>query len=183
MKLRIKKTRGKTWAKLQHDDFVDDKFLNEVGKLLVDSIIYEAAKDFAKQGHGPTPRGQPEGLPRSVKFFDSFGYTVKGDSVEIYSTWPFIERMVATRGENGKDPGPYRMTWLTQEAGVPVAKMTDEDGKVIFRTTPMFKRDAWIHPGFERYTFVRRGYERARRQMDKLIDKRVSQVLEETPIV
>lgn len=176
MTVRIKRTFGKTWAKLNDGDFFDEKFLGRVGDMLVDAIVFEAGKDFAKQGNSPTPRGEAEGIPRSLRFFDSFGHKiVKGTQVEIFCTWPWIEQIVQGRP-------PYPMTWLTHQAGISKWGIRQSDQKVLIKTTPLGSQDAWIHPGFRKHTFVRRGYDRARRQMKSLLNERVAKVLSNTPV-
>lgn len=170
MQIRIKRTHGKTWATMKDEDFVDDKFLKKIGVILVESIVFEAGKDFAKQGSRPTPIGHPEGIPRTLRFFDSFGYRVKNSSIEIYSTWPWIDQIIKGRS-------PYPMEWLTKEAGVNAVPMRQPDGTVLIRSTPRMAKDAWIHPGFAKNNFVRRGYERARRQMAAELKKQVNKVL------
>jgi len=171
VEFKIKRTSGKTWGSMTGDDFVDEAFLKKIGDLLVESIVYEAGKDFAKQGNRKTPRGFPEGIPRSVKFFDSFSYRIKnGKSVEVLSNWPWISQI--TEGRSA-----YPMEWLTQQEGVSRVPMPQDDGTVLIRTTPATSQDAWIHPGFRKHSFIRRGYDRARRQMDKLIKEQVVKVL------
>jgi hypothetical protein len=178
MQIRLKRTAGKTWAKLKGDDFITQDFLNDIGDLLVESIVYEAGKDFAKQGNEPTPVGDPEGIPRSVRFFDSFKYKtfLQKGRVEVYSTWPWINQIIEGRR-------PYPMEWLTQQEGLSKVPMKQPDGTVLIRTTPATKSEAWIHPGFQKHTFVRRGYEKARRKMDKRLEKAVLDTLMKTPIV
>lgn len=171
MKFKVKRTAGKTWANAKDEDYVDEAFLKKIGTLLVDSIVYEAGKDFAKQGNSPTPKGEAEGLPGSLNFFDSFTYEIKnGKTVIVYSSWPWIEQL--TEGRRA-----YPMTWLTQQAGVSKVPMQQKDGTVLIRTTPTSPQEAWIHPGFQKHTFIRRGYDRARRQMDKLLQEQVIKVL------
>lgn len=170
MEFRIKRTSGKTWANMRDEDFVDQAFLKQVGEMLVESIVYEAGRDFAKQGNKPTATGRPEGIPGSVKFFDSFSYKIVGKRIEIWSSWPWIEQI--TEGRR-----PYPMDWLTRQEGVSRVPMKGPRGTVLIKTTPTSPRDAWIHPGFRKHNFVRRGYERARRKMDELIQKQVVKVL------
>lgn len=178
VEIRIKRTYGKTWAGLENKDFVTPEFLNKVGEMLVDAIVFEAGKDFAKQGNTPTPRGQPEGIPGSVAFFDSFKYRVvsRGSRVEIYSTWPWIDQIIEGRE-------PYPMEWLTQQEGVSRVPMKQPDGTVLIRTTPASPQDAWVHPGFQKHTFVRRAYEKSRRKMKSLLEQQVLKTLKGTPIL
>lgn len=179
MEFRVKKTAGKTWATLKNDDFVDEAFLKQIGELLVESIVYEAGKDFAKQGNRRTPVGAPEGIPRSVEFFNSFKYRIKqgrnGKAIEVYSTWPWIQQVIEGRR-------PYPMEWLTQQAGVSRVPMKQDDGTVLIRSTPVSADNAWIHPGFKKHTFIRRGYENARRKMKKLLADQVTKVLSGTNV-
>lgn len=155
---------------MKDEDFVDDEFLKKIGEILVESIVFEAGKDFAKQGSRPTPRGDPEGIPRTLRFFDSFHYRVKNNSVEIYSTWPWIDQIIKGRS-------PYPMEWLTKQEGVNFVPMQQPDGTVLIRSTPRMAKDAWMHPGFRKNNFVRRGYERARRQMAETLKQQVNKVL------
>lgn len=184
--VKIKHTRGKTWAKLKSDDFITPEFLEKVGELLLESIVFEAGKDFAKQGNRPTPRGEPEGIPRSVRFFDSFSYKVVNNTVEIHSDWPWIDQIIEGRPA-------YDMDWLRRDSaarGDPInpAKLNVEGrSRVIFRTTPGMGKDggvqrSWVHPGFRKHNFLRRGYEKARKKVDKMLEKQVEKVLNETPI-
>lgn len=191
MEFRIKKTAGKTWANLESEDFIDDAFLNEIGKLLVESIVYEAAKDFAKQGNKPTPVGSPEGIPRSVRFFDSFKYKINGTVVEIYSDWDTYlnskheakidsANSVAGAISDGKGRRPFEMKGVRRPAWKRV--MVVNAGNMEYRMAPGKDQAPWIHPGFQKNTFVRRGYERARRQMKKMLAEQVKKVLTKTPI-
>jgi len=178
MEFRIKRTRGQTWAQLESEDFIDSAFLNEIGELLVESIIYEAAKDFSKQGSTRTPVGDQEGIPGSLGFFNSFKHRVldQKQQVEIYSTWPWIDQIIEGRR-------PYPMEWLTQQAGVSRVPMAQPDGTVLIRSTPATGDKAWIHPGFKKHNFVRRGYERARQRMEETLRKQVEKTLRNTSIV
>jgi hypothetical protein len=201
MEIRIKRTSGKTWAKLTGKDVFDARFLREIGELLVESIVFEAGKDFAKQGSRPTPRGEPEGIPRSLRFFDSFSYEIKGQSVEIYTDWDeYLNQRynakikpghsVAQAITGGKNPRPFEMKGVKRPGWKRVLMVSG--GTMVYRQAPGTiqtgkdagdNRPLWIHPGFQKHTFIRRGYDRARRQMDELIKKRVVKVFSETPPV
>lgn len=175
--IRIKHTSGKTWANAESKDFITDAFLKQIGEMLVEAVVFEAGKDFAKQGNKPTPPGQPEGIPRSVSFFDSFSYKINSSKgrVDIYSSWPWIDQLIDGRK-------PYPMEWLTQQEGVSRVPMRQPDGTVLIRSTPANAAGAWIHPGFQKHTFLRRAYEKSRRKMMKMLEKQVVQVLQGMPI-
>ena len=53
------------------------------------------------------------------------------------------------------------MTWLTGPR-VKTVPLVTQEGRVIFRTAPLTTSDAWIHPGFLRYTFIERGVAKGR---------------------
>lgn len=167
---KVRTTRGKTWAQLESDDYITDEFLRQVGRLLVASVVFEARKDLAKQGNGPTPKGMAEGLPASERFFKSFYFKIEDQSVVLYSSWPQIEQLVEGRRA-------YPMEWLTRQAGVSRVPMKGPDGTILIRTTPRTPQEAWVHPGFKKHNFLRRGYERARKQMTKLLEQQVVKTL------
>jgi hypothetical protein len=160
-KHRVRGVYGGAWGKLVAGDYKPNQAtLRKLGRALVDHIVKEAQKDFNAQ---PEPaRGRPEGLPDSKKFYESFSFRVKGSTVEILSNWPTIDPIL-----EGRDP--YPMTWLTQDKGVGIVPLIDPTNKVIFRMAPANSAEAWIHPGFEKHNFMRRGVEKARAQMADLI--------------
>lgn len=130
--------------------------MDKLGRILLASVLHELRKELAQQGNRPTPVGMPQGLPISPRFMSSFRYEIRmpEGAIEILSTWPWIDQIVEGRP-------PYPMEWLTQEAGVPVVPMEDSTGRVLFRTTPKIREDAWEHPGWKKHTFVSKGVERA----------------------
>lgn len=139
---------------------LDRTVLEQIGKILVDSVVLEARKDFAKQRK--VPHG-PVGLPDTEDFFKSFSYQISGKStVEVVSTWPFIKQVT-----EGRDP--FRMEWLTQQNGVNVVPLIDKTGQVIFRMAPLNLGHAWIHPGFARHTFIQRGIRKGREKAMKIL--------------
>ena len=173
--IKLRMTRGRTWANCTEDDFLTPAFMKRIGRLLLKSVIFEARKDLAKQGGRRTPTGEPEGIPDDEAFFKSFSFKIKGKTVEIHSSWPQIEQI--TEGRR-----PYPMDWLTQQAGISRFPMKGEDGTVLIRTTPTTSDDAWVHPGFRKNNFIRRGYERGRREMDQKLQEHVMKTLQGMPI-
>jgi len=143
--------------------------LKRAGEIFLKSIKKEIQKDMAKTA-GLRGRGKPVPIPDSVKFVDSFSYRIKGKStIEITSNWPTAEahlvvparRITDLRGDDIRATNTYKMTWL---AGFPrrTIPLVTQEGRVIFRTTPLRTADAWIHPGFIRYTFIERGVSKGR---------------------
>jgi len=139
--LRLRKVYGKPWSKLADGVPLSRDVLDRLGKALVDAIVREARKDLAKQGMSPTPKGQPEGLPVSDSFFDSFSYEIVGEStVAVTSTWPWVEQHV-----EGRDP--YPMKWLTRQNGVNAVPMVQPNGTVLVRYAPSASRTRGFTPG------------------------------------
>lgn len=139
---------------LTHDEFFEKRFLEDVGNACLHFIIKEAKADLTKQGG---QKGKPEGIPNDPKFFESFGFEITNEgSIEIYSTWPWIDQIIEGRK-------PYPMKWLTQPKvkKVPFSKKTP-----LIRSAPG-SREAWIHPGFKSHNFIQRGVEQALSRLNK----------------
>ena len=137
--------------------------LKKAAEIILKSIKKEIMKDMAKSA-GLRGRGKPVPMPDSRKFVDSFSWNVSGKStIEIRSTWPTASAHTSVPGEGGnkKATKPYPMTWLTRPQVKTVPIITQE-GRVIFRTAPLTTTNAWIHPGFLRYTFIERGVKKGR---------------------
>jgi len=147
---------------------LDRSVFEKIGEILVESVVTEARKDFAKQRKTP---GAPVGLPDSADFFKSFSYRLVGKStLEVVSTWPFIKQVT-----EGRDP--FRMDWLTGQNGVNVVPLIDKTGQVIFRMAPLNLGNAWIHPGFARHTFIQRGIRKGREKAMQLLAEEARKVL------
>lgn len=123
-------------------------------------------------------------LPKSEDFFKSFSYRIVGSStVKILSNWPWMEiyqNLAKQSGEKdlafGK-PRPFRMDWLTQQRGIKKVPMVTKTGDVIVRTAPLKVKDAWIHPGIARHTFVNKGMMRAREAfIQELVAKQAQRI-------
>ena len=104
---RIRGTYGKTWERLMDGMELDRKWLDKIGKILVEEIVQQARIDSAKA------RGLKAGnmIPRDPKFFQSFSHNIRGRStIEIISTWPGITDLTEGRG-------PFPMEWLRRKVG------------------------------------------------------------------
>ena len=186
-KRRVRGVYGGAWSKLA-DIPISKDVLEKLAKCLIDSIIKEARKDFAKRGwSGKDPMKGPD-------IWDSFDFRISGErTIEVTSTFYGLKELAA-----GKIP-ERRMTWMTQqgvgapfdrekpkepkkEPGKPVMWMRHppksrrkdnpkaplvvplktKDGMVVFRTAPLTFADAWIHPGIAKFTFLQRGIRKGR---------------------
>lgn len=125
---------------------LDLETLRRVGKNVVQAVVQEAKADAARQR---AMRGKPSGVPHSPEFYDSFGYRVVGQHVELTCSWPTIDLLVS-------GAKPFPLDHLTREAGVPVVPVKS-GSRVIFRTTPATRAEAWVHPGFASHEFITRG--------------------------
>ena len=146
--------------------------LKKAAEIILDSIKKEIKKDMAKAA-GLRGRGKPVPIPDSVKFVDSFSWRVKGSStIEITSDWPTaVAHTISPDGDQAKATKPYPMTWLTGPR-IKTVPLVTQEGRVIFRSAPLTTANAWIHPGFLRYTFIERGVKKGRvRVMEEMAEE------------
>ena len=176
MSLELKPVRsvyGTPWSRLAKGVPLSRKILNRLGRILVQEIVREGKKDFAKQGRKATPIGEPEGIPKSRNFWKSFRFKVRGSkTIEIFSDWEWIDQIL-----EGRDP--YPMPWLTQDRGIVKVPMKQTNGNVIVRIAPAKISDAWIHPGFAKHRFIERGIKKGREKAAEIITKEVMRLLAE----
>lgn len=173
--IKLKTKAGGRSARVTASSVFDKPFLDKVGKVIRDEIVKEARKQASsdlKKSVGELRthvskadqqdvKSPPEGIPRSQKFFDSFKWRVSGTKIEIYSDWPWINAVV-----DGGDP--YKMHWLTQDAGVKRVPFVDPSGKVKILSTPANATKAWVHPGFAGHDFIQKGWMNAQKQVKKM---------------
>ena len=173
-KATIKRTAGKTWVGLKNQDFLTPEFMNKLGRFLVSAIVMEAKKDLARQGNKPTPPGEKEGVPNSERFFESFSYNITQDNkIEVTSSWPWISQIVEGRQS-------FSMDWLTKSDGVTNVPMRSGNQRTtVIVGTPTGDK-VWVHPGFRKHTFIRRGYENALRKFRKELKDQVLKTLRKT---
>lgn len=169
---KVKSTYARPWSKLADPGGVQLPVttLNVIGRTIVKEIRREILKDIAKS----KSIAGTANLPDTPQFYDSFSYRVSptGKSIEIRTTWPWMNVVM-----EGTD-GPFKMEWLTQQRGGPkIVPLKGDDGTVIFRTTPILARDAWIHPGVAKYNFFRRAIESARKKIQPEIKRVVVDLL------
>jgi hypothetical protein len=163
-----RKVYGTPWSKMAGGVELSLEVLNRLGKAMVKEIRNEARRAFAMRGVSP---GGKMGLPASHKFYESINYRISGKrTVEIVSNWPWMDAYL-----EGRDP--YPMTWLSQEKGVTKVPLIDKSGEVIIRMAPLQAKDAWIHPGVAKYSFIERGVKKGREKMAEIIREEVARLL------
>jgi hypothetical protein len=166
------------------------QLLEVMAQAMIDSIVEEARKDFAQRGWSMSdPKGGPP-------LDESFSFVIRGKStIEIRSSYWGLEELV-----KGDIPS-RRMTWLTQEGkdkfpdkypltpteanlGMQrsgrvsknkrkplVVPLKADDGTVVFRMAPMKMKDAWVHPGIAKFTFMERGIRKGKKKVAEAITK------------
>lgn len=132
--------------------------MKKIAQIILDTVVDEAKRDMMK-GLGIT--GGKAGLPRSEEFLKSFYYKIDGENIEIISDWPTAEALTEGRP-------PFPMWWLTKEGGTKKVPMR-VGGNSVVRSTPITMKDAWIHPGFHKYTFLERGARKGREKAIKML--------------
>ena len=188
---------GKPLLKAGDKTAVNTKLLRKAAAIILRSIKSEIRRDMEKAkglrgGTWPKPYKdrKPIPIPQGEEFIRSFHWKIKGGStIEIWSSWPTAEAHTAkptTKGLNASMPGQVAqhpkkgipMTWLVQPK-VKYVPIVTENGQVIIRTAPLTTEDAWIHPGFTRYTFIERGIRKGRAKVvEKLKDEILAAFLE-----
>lgn len=197
-KIKVKGVYGKSWAESKKIP-VTKKVLEKLAKCLLDSVIHEGKKDFAKRGWSlDDPMG---GAP----FHESWGYKITGEStIEFTSSFYGIRELTGKRGIPKR-----KMTWLTQEhknqhperfnltpkekelgmkkMGRPkkgerlplIIPIQEKSGNVIFRYAPFKTSDSWIHPGIARFNFMERGIRKGKKNCIKILRKEIVKFLSE----
>lgn len=89
------------------------------GECLVKFVKEEARKDAQKSSQ----------VPNNQYFFNSFSFVIQPSSIEIQSSWPWIDSLI-----EGTDA--YPMEWLTQEAQG-VSCVSEAEKKAISRRREM----------------------------------------------
>lgn len=137
---------------------------------IIEAIHKEIKRDMALSAGIKGGNGNPVPLPNSQRFVKSFQIRIKGAStLEIWSDWPTASAHTTkvkpgfVENQRPDTSAPMPMTWLMQPK-VPLARIVTAGGQVLIRTTPLSKNQsqAWIHPGFKKYTFLERGLRKGR---------------------
>jgi len=180
-KKRVRGVYGGPWEKLSKIT-VTREILEKLALCLIEALVLEAKKDFAKRGWS---LNDPK---RGAPLHKSFAFRIRGKStIEITSTFWGLKEL--TTG----DLPERKMTWMTQEAkerrpanyrlsprerrlgmkkGGRISKgerlplivpLQQKNGTVIFRAAPLTFEKAWVHPGIAKFTFIQRGIRKGRK--------------------
>ncbi len=190
--VRIRGVYGKPLLRQGDSIPMTRDMVEQAANIILESVKAEITKDMAKAagmrgGSHPKPYTdrRPVPIPDSPKFLDSFSYTIRGKStIEIVSNWPTAEAHVGRlRSKDLESPAsskgstpPFKMWWLTKPR-VNAIPIVTSGGEVIIRATPE-AGDAWIHPGFMRYSFIERGVKRGKeRFVEEVLAKAVASMV------
>jgi hypothetical protein len=189
---KLKGVYGKPLLKPKSEIKLTQDLIKKAGEIILEAVKQEIRKDMAKAsgmggGSYPTPYAnrEPVPIPNDAKFVDSFSYKIKGNStIDIISNWPTAEahvgdindRDVEHPNPNKKGSGKFKMWWLVQPrvTSVPIITST---GEVIIRAAPMNLGDAWVHPGFARYSFVERGIKKGKEKFKEYLASKIPEML------
>jgi len=192
MSRRLRGVYGKPLARKLETTVTNDLII-KMGDIFVKHLKAESKKEFAKRGwSGRDPKGGP-------KIWDSFSVKTHPSSIIVESTFYGMRELTTTGIPERK------MTWLTQEgqhknltdtsfiglgkAGVRkapsrkhgkaklIVPIKDDKGYVVFRTAPLKIKDAWIHPGIAKFTFVQRALKKAHEECQKVYSQTAKQVV------
>ncbi|NDB58736.1 hypothetical protein EB001_09840 [bacterium] len=121
------------------------RYINVLGEEIVDGIEYEAREASRLY----------DAVPREEAFFKSFYYEVGNGDIIIYSKWEWITKYL-------RDRDPEKMDWLTKQGNstLSVIPLKDSKGQMIFRSVPLMKTDAWVHPAIKKWTWIQKGVAR-----------------------
>lgn len=134
------------------------QYMEIFGEEIIDGIEYQAREASRLY----------DAVPREEGFFKSFFYEIQGMDIAVYSKWEWITKYLS-------DSDPKKMDWLTKQANssLSVIPLKDDKGQMIFRTVPLQKTDAWVHPAIKKWTWIEKGVERG-------INKAINRVLQMT---
>lgn len=184
MPLRVKNASQKIpWSQLSRYIKIPASVLADMAKCFIHIFIREAKKDFAKRGWSlEDPRQGPP-------LHESFSFQLKGGEIQIQSSFWGLDTLVS------QDIPAYRMPWLTQEAKAEnpskyaptkterapkvfpakkvksplIVPMKAENGDIIFRTAPLTRADAWVHPKIAKFTFIERALKQINQKCEDIV--------------
>lgn len=187
--VKIRGVYGKPLLKKGASIEMDAAHLALAGDILLKAVQDEIKKDQAKAagmkgGSYPKAPGSrnPVPLPNTPRFVDSFSWRIKGKStIEIVSNWPTAELHTGKTTSKGVDSPPSRkgatppfeMWWLVKPK-VNAVPIITSSGNVIIRSAPA-PGNAWIHPGFMRYSFIERGVKKGKKKFADAIAQEIAE--------
>lgn len=162
------------------DPKIKQKLLAELGRALVDQVIYEGRKDLARAGK--SSRGKPvaDGGGLGESFFRTVKYRIRGErTIELYSNWEWLETLIKGMPKSKMSSlvaNNNPRLWRNGKNGKVRKTLPIKNGKggVVFRVAPLSLEDAWVHPGIAKHTFWDRGVRKWKANLPKLISNFIS---------
>lgn len=179
---RVRGVYGKPWSKMANIP-ITKEVLGDLAECLIQSVIEEGLKDFAKRGWSVRdPMGGPD-------FADSWSYRIRGRStIEIQSSWYGMAELTSegipsrrmtwmTQKHKEDHPERFKLTEGERKRGMKqsgkvskgerlplIVPLKQKGGGVILRFAPFETKDAWVHPGIAKFTFMQRGIRKGRKR-------------------
>lgn len=173
-KVQVKNEVG--FSKLQ----VKDK---DIVKLFADSALFYIKDEAVKA----TYKGAPSIL-RSSDFLSALTYEItenKRGKMSFKITIPYSEKWAWVCDYLESSGKPFPMTWLThpvlnkkQNRKRAVVSFRDKKtGEMVVRSAPLTTKQAWIHPGIVKGTWLEKGIEkgirRAKAEVQRVIELKI----------
>ena len=165
---------------------IPKEILEEIAKVMLDSVKREANIEIAKHVNKPTRDGggdTPAYIRDTKAFLAMLKSRVSGkSSVEVYGSEGKRKKQVGTRvftvhpyhsrfvSDDPNDHKPFPMDSLKSKVGKTIP-LVELDGEVVFRV--VLPNSKWVHPGFLKYTFLERGVEKGREKAISIIREKV----------
>lgn len=161
---------------------MQDGVLLEKMKITNEDIVKVIAESALMYVRLAAVRASYLGAPSTIRtrdFQNALGYEIYQNERGRYSfkitleyddRWSWVNRYLETSER------PFPMKWLTKEAQgkrqtIPI--VDKETGKVVFRTTPLTTKKAWIHPGIKKGVWIDEGIEKGIRRSLPQVSKMI----------
>ena len=151
----------------------------KVTEIMANSVVFYLKQEAIKA----VAKGAPSFL-RSASFLSALDYEIVKESRGKYSfkltlkydeKWSFLSAYLESTGK------PYKMRWLTRSEMKKNAKIPIKDkktGDLVFRSVPLTTKNAWVHPGVKKFTWidkgVRKGIDRAMPEVMRYINAEIN---------
>lgn len=157
----------------------------DVIKIMAESALFYVKDEAIKA----TYKGAPQIL-RSSDFLSALTYEItenKRGKKSFRITIPYNERWAWVCDYLNSSGKPFRMNWLTHQAlkkkqgrDRSVVSFKDKKtGEMVVRTVPLTTKQAWVHPGIIKGTWLEKGIEKGLRRAMGEVQKQLAQKMRE----
>jgi len=177
--VKQRRVYGKPLSRLSGTNLeISPEILLEAGKLILENVKARGEKEIAsKMTYGG--RGKPGVIRNTREFLDSMKVRIRGQkTIEIYTDHASIspegqENPMSLGDKHFDGMKPFRLSRLTQKHGGKAIPIITSEGITIFRMVPLNSSEAWIHPGFLKYSFLEMGVREGRQKVTEFIYQKV----------